>query len=57
MKKNYQKPAMRVVEFRHMGIICTSSESKMVKETKSNLTQEDAIEYAGSDSGYNGDAY
>ena len=44
MKKNYQKPAMRVVEFRHMGIICTSSGSKMVKETKSNLSGTDAIE-------------
>ena len=25
MKKNYQKPAMRVVEMQHRGIICTST--------------------------------
>lgn len=57
MKKNYQKPSMRVVEFRHMGIICTSSGSKMVKETKSNLSGTDAIEYIGSDKDYDGDAH
>ena len=48
---------MRVVELRHMGIICTSSGAKMVKETKSNLSGTDVIEYAGSDKDYNGDAY
>ncbi len=56
MKKNYQKPAMRVVKMQHRSQLLVGSK-KMVTGAKSNLTQEDAIEYAGSDSGYNGDAY
>ena len=56
MKKNYQKPAMRVVKVQHRSQLLVGSK-KMVTGAKSNLTQEDAIEYAGSDSGYNGDAH
>ena len=56
MKKNYKKPAMRVVKMQHRSQLLAASE-KLVTGYKSNLTQEDAIEYAGSDKDYNGDAY
>ena len=56
MKKNYQKPTMLVVKMQHRSQLLVGSK-KMVTGYKSNLANEDAIEYAGSDSGYDGDAY
>ena len=56
MKKNYQKPAMRVVKVQHRSQLLVGSK-KMVTGAKSNLTQEDAIEYIGSDKDYDGDAH
>ena len=51
MKKNYQKPAMRVVKVQHRSQILAASE-KLVNETKSNLSGADAIKYAGRDDNY-----
>ena len=53
MKKNYQKPAMRVVEIRQRGILCQST-PRSVSRTSTNLTGEDAIGYEGSDANYSG---
>ena len=52
MKKNYQKPAMRVVKVQHRSQILAASE-KLVNETKSNLSgTADEIKYGGSDDNY-----
>jgi len=48
MKKDYLKPAMRVVELQHSGIICGSSPAKSVK---GNVFDGDI----DSDEGYTGD--
>jgi hypothetical protein len=53
MKKIYHKPAMRVVQLHQRGILCQSTPLS-VSRTSTNLTDDDAIEYGGSDETYNG---
>ena len=52
MKKEYSKPAMRVVELKHKYSILTGSNLK-VNSTKGNVFNEEIL----SDKDYNGAAY
>ena len=53
VKKNYQKPSMKVVQLQHRSQLLTGSD-RSVRSTSSNLTGNDAIEYGGSDETYDG---
>ena len=53
-KKEYMKPAMRVVKIQHTGMLMTSG---TFTTTSTNMTGDDDLIFGGSDEGYTGGAY
>ena len=54
-KKDYMKPAMRVVKIQHTGMLMVSGGSTF-STTSTNLIDDDVIDFGGSDDGYTGGA-
>ena len=53
-KKDYQKPAMRVVMLQQQTHLLAGSDT--FSTTNTNLTGDDVIDFGGSDAGYTGGA-
>jgi hypothetical protein len=55
-KKEYEKPAMRVIILHQRAHLLTGSGYGKFTTTSTNLVDDDGFEFVGSDEGYTGDA-
>ena len=56
-KKKYEKPAMRVIILHQQAHLLTGSGYGKFTTTSTNLVDDDAIEFVGSDEDYTGGAH